>query len=479
METPFIDLHLHPAIKPLGKSFNRTPGLNNPNKNRSDSIWNYDPPTILDKMTNIALTLTKFRQSDFTSLAKGGAQVVVVSMCALEKGFVMTKLGTALPGDLLNDLVIGTGLKRINHVQRMTSYFSDLEMEYQFYRQLDGKQFKVDGRWHRYKLVSGFNEIDIQPEAPVRTIYVILTIEGGHAFDCGLGIIKKKANPVQVLANVDRVKQWENRLFFMGLTHHFENELVGHAKSLSGLVEKICDQTDGMNEGFTDLGWKVLRKLLDNTNGRRVLIDLKHMSVKAREEYYLFLNNEHPGENIPLLVSHGAVTGLISHINLTDGGFPNSGKFLTNDINFYDDEIVRIAQSGGLFGIQFDERRLGKKEEVKDSGNNLSRRKMLFKKSKLIWNQIQHIAEVLDHNNLPAWDTACIGTDNDGMINPVNGFWTSEDMPMLDSYLEKHAFNFITSPDALNLRPFNRLTADEIVERFMRENAWEFLRKNF
>jgi microsomal dipeptidase-like Zn-dependent dipeptidase len=479
METPFIDLHLHPAIKPMGKSFNENPGVNNLNKNKPDSIWNYDPPTLLDKIINIAATLTKFRQSDFTSLAKGGAQVVLVSMCALEKGFVMTKLGTAFPGDVLNDLVIGTGLKRINHVQRMTSYFPDLEMEYQFYRQLDGKKFKVDGNWHRYKLVSNFQEIDLQPNAPVRTIYVILTIEGGHAFDCGLGIINKKANPEQVLAHVDKVKQWENRLFFMGLTHHFHNELVGHAKSLSGMVAKICDQTEGMNEGFTDLGWKVLRKLLDNTNGRRVLIDLKHMSVKARNQYYEFLKNEHPNDNIPLLVSHGAVTGQKSHINLTDGGFLNAGKFQALDINFYDDEIVRIAQSGGIFGIQFDERRLGSEQEVKDSGKNLNRRKMLFKKSKLIWNQIQHIAEVLDRQNLPAWDVACIGTDNDGMVNPLNGFWTAEEMPMLDSYLEKHAFNFLSSPDSRNLKPFNKLTADEIVERFMRGNAWEFLKKNF
>jgi len=479
METPFIDLHLHPAIKPMGKSYNGTPGLNNPNKNRPDSIWYYDPPTLLDKITNIAATLTKFRQSDFTSLAKGGAQVVVISMCALEKGFVMTKLGTDLPGDFLNDLVIGTGLKRINHVQRMTSYFSDLEMEYRFYRQLDGKQFKVDGQWYRYKLVSGFQEIDLQPEAKVRTIFVILSIEGGHAFDCGLGIIGKKADPDHVLANVDRVKQWESRLFFMGLTHHFDNELVGHAQSLSGLVAKICDQTEGMNEGFTDLGWKVLRKLLDNTNGHRILIDLKHMSVKARNQYYEFLKNEHPDENIPLLVSHGAVTGQKTFNDLAEGGFLNSGKFQTLDINFYDDEIVRIARSGGVFGIQFDERRLGSQQEVKDSGGNLNRRKMLYKKSKLIWNQIQHIAEVLDRNDLPAWETACIGTDNDGMVNPLNGFWTSEEMPMLDSYLEKHAYNFINSRDARNLKLFNKLTADEIVERFMRANAWEFLKKNF
>ncbi|WP_321289690.1 hypothetical protein [uncultured Sunxiuqinia sp.] len=43
----------------------------------------------------------------------------------------------------------------------------------------------------------------------------------------------------------------------MGLTHHFNNDLVGHAKSLSGIVNKLCDQNDRVNEGFSDLGCQV------------------------------------------------------------------------------------------------------------------------------------------------------------------------------------------------------------------------------
>lgn len=65
------------------------------------------------------------------------------------------------------------------------------------------------------------------------------------------------------------------------------------------------------------------------------------------------------------------------------------------------------------------------------------------------------------------------------MVNPLNGFWTAEEFPLLDSYLEKHAYNFVTSPEAKKLKPHNQLTADEIVERFMHGNAWEFLQKHF
>jgi len=148
METRFIDLYIHPAMKPMGKSFNTKPGRNNPNKNRVDSIWHYDAATFLDKVLNITTTLTKFRQSDFTSLAKGGAEVVFVSLCGLEKGFVITKLGTGLPGDAVANLVTGLGKKRIDHVQKMTDYFTDLEMEYDFYKQLDGHKVKAEGIRH-------------------------------------------------------------------------------------------------------------------------------------------------------------------------------------------------------------------------------------------------------------------------------------------------------------------------------------------
>ena len=479
MESRFIDLHIHPAMKPLGKSFNSKPGKNHSNKNRSDSIWHADQPTFPDKLANILLTLTKFRQADFATLARGGAHVVCASLCGLEKGFLMTKVGTGLPGDLLNNLIVGIGKKRIDHIQKMDTYFPDLELEYNFYKQLNDTQFRIDGRKYKYKIISGFNEIEDEPEDGIKTIYIILTIEGSNVFNAGLKMMGKQVNPDEVLANVDKVKNWNDRLFFVGMTHHFNNEMVGHAPSLHGIVSKLCDQTEGMNAGFNDLGKKVLHKLLDDSNGRRVLIDLKHLSVKARQEYYQILQEDYEGQDIPLLVSHGAVNGLRSFDKRVEDDLFNKGKFQLDEINFFDEELIKIAETDGLFGIQFDERRLGSKMEIKKSGGSLNRRKMLFKKSKLVWNQLQHIAEVLNRNGQYAWGIQCIGSDYDGIVNSLNGFWTAEEMPLFESYLEKHAYNFTKSEQWEKMESFNRLEASDIVERFMYENAYTFLKKHF
>jgi microsomal dipeptidase-like Zn-dependent dipeptidase len=479
MENNFIDLHIHPAMKPLGKSFDRTPGVNSTRRNDPSSIWYYDPPTFKDKLINIAITLTKFRQSDFTSLAYGGAHVVFVALSGLEKGFVMNKLGTRLIGDLLNNLVIGIGRKRIDHIQSMKDYFTDLKLEYDFYKQLDGHKYKIDGEWFSYRIVNCFEEIDLPSEEGVNTIYVILTVEGTQVFNSGLMSMGITADETEVLDNLRQMKQWDKRIFFVGMAHHFYNEQCGHAPSLHGIARKICDQTDGVNTGFTDLGLKVLHELLDNTNNKRILIDLKHLSIKARQQYYSILENAYAGENIPLIVSHGAVTGLKSHGNQVIDIQGSSGKFQEEEINFYDDEILKIDESRGIFGLQLDERRIASKTLLKQSSFKTSRRKMLYVKSQLVWNQVQHIAEVLDKAGRFAWGIQAIGSDYDGMIDPLNGFWTAEDMPLLDSYLEKHAFNYLNSAESAHLNSFNRIKTSEIIQRFMHDNAFEFLSRNF
>ena len=481
METSFIDLHCHPAMKPLGKSFNqeKTRGKNGTKANDEYSIWNYDPPTLADKVTNIATSLTKFRQSDFTSLLKGGADIIFVSLKGLEKGFVMTKLGTGLVGDLVDNLIIGNGKKRIDYIQAMDEYFPDLELEYNFYKQLDGKIQKINGQECMYRIISSMDEIDEEPDPKLKVIYLILTIEGAHVFNSGLQMMGKTANEEEILKNLDKVKKWDKKLFFMGMAHHFYNEQCGHAESLGKLVGVACDQKEGINTGFTRIGMKVLKKLLDDSGNGRVLIDLKHMSVQARKEYYNLLDTEYTSEIIPLIVSHGTVNGLKSPDEMRIENQNTRGRFQEKDINFFDDEIIRIARSRGLFAIQLDERRLASKSELKKTKRKISRTKMLFHKSKLVWNQIQHIAEVLNNNGEYAWEIQSLGSDHDGMVNPLNGFWTSEDIGLLASYLEKHAFNYLNSNESAELKNYNKISAGDIVERFLHDNAYEFLQRHF
>lgn len=474
----YIDFHCHSAMKPFGKSFNYAViGKNNPNRSRSNSIWRYNPPSLLDKLINYVIHLTKFSQANFTSLAKGGVSVVCVSLYPIEKWFFVNKIKNEFIKDIASNFATGVGKKRVDAVQAMNDYYKDLEMEYDFYQQLDGLVKRFPEGKYRYKLVKNYNEIEAlraEDQNGINTICVVLSIEGMHVLNQR---IDKAPNEKEFMANLQKIKNWDTPPFFVAIAHHFWNHLCGHAESFTNLVKKKVDQSEGINTGFTTLGIKVVRALLSSANGKRILIDLKHMSVKAREDFYALIDSSVAYKNMPIVVSHGAVNGMKSVAEAKQSGSKVAKKFNPVDINFFDEEIIRIAKSKGIFGLQLDERRIASKKTIKNTKKSTRRSKIMHYRSELLWNQVQHILEILDNKGLFAWDCMVIGSDFDGIIDPLNAFWTSEELPYLADFLERHAYNYMRK--ASFKVPGNNIKADEIIERIMTLNGNNFLKTNF
>ncbi|MBT8294217.1 MAG: membrane dipeptidase, partial [Eudoraea sp.] len=241
---------------------------------------------------------------------------------------------------------------------------------------------------------------------------------------------------------------------------------------------KKTDQSEGLDTGFTPLGRKILTRLIDNSDGKRILPDVKHMSAKARREYYTLLDSGRPEfQDIPVVVSHGCCNGLKSSLNRIPGNSAVATKLNPVDINFFDDEIIRIAKSNGIIGLQLDERRIASKKTLKDTKHSLKRSKIMHYRSELLWNQVQHIIEILDNEDLFAWDCMALGTDFDGIIDPLNAFWTAEELPFLADFLERHVYNYMKDHNLSKNE--NILGADEIVDRIMSLNGKAFLKKHF
>jgi hypothetical protein len=95
--------------------------------------------------------------------------------------------------------------------------------------------------------------------------------------------------------------------------------------------------------------------------------------------------------------------------------------------------------------------------------------------SGLIWNNIEQIVKVTAVQNLNPWKCICIGSDFDGIINPVNGFWTIEYLPRLKKYLGKHLKSY------LNKYPEHAygLSNDEILEMIFSTNMSGFMLKHY
>ena len=486
MKKTYIDLHCHPTIKPFGQSFDDQL-KHSSNFRKKNSIWFKDRPGFFERLLNQITSLTKFTQSDYRTLQKGNCKIISVSLYPLEKGFFdipKFNLGTGEITDILLNFVLGVSDKRIDFVQSNINYFLDLENEYRFLLEQNNQAVKIKNKTYFYKIINGFDEIKADDPQHENTIYNIISIEGAHVFNCGYDPINAPATERadEVLEKVQQVKNWEYPPFFITLAHHFYNELCGHEKTFEGLVNTFIGENQklGLGEGITPLGYKVIKALLNQESGKRILIDLKHMSIKARREYYALMDSEaFKNQHIPLIVSHGAVTGTKDETILaSQNTLDTENKFLNKPINFYDFELIRLQKSGGIFGLQLDKRRIASEDLRKKTRKfRLRKDKIRFHWSALAWNQIQHIAEVLDQAGLPAWNLTVLGSDFDGIINPLTSFWNAETYPSLESNLIIHAKNYLKSSKLS--KELNQITAEEVVYKVMYGNAAAFLEKNF
>lgn len=471
MNIAVADLHCHPSMKPYGRSFpDRIPGTNPLIK---DCIYFYGDPPFVKKILNKILGITSFPQAGIQALEKGGVGLIFCSLYPFEKGFVRKG---ALPGDLVTDsvnLVAGIGKERIHYIQDShNGYFADLENEYVFLKALDGKVFTFGPKKIRYVLLIDFQHIAQSEDDEVRTVYIGLSFEGMHALynrfeDVGSDdpLVKQS-----LMDNLAKVKAWPHCPLFITFAHHFYNGLCGHAASLTDFsVKLITNQSVMLGTGLNALGKDMIRALLSKTNGKRILIDIKHMSIASRKEYFELLDQEYKNEHIPVIVSHGAICGDEHAYNL----------FLSSDINFSDREIVLIGQTKGLFGIQLDERRIASSHEIALFRKHLGSEAILLHAALFVWRQIRYIAVLLDINRLPAWDIQCLGSDNDGIVNPIDGIWTSADFGLLKDRLLIHANAFVANPDYNMSMPDNLISGAEIVEKFMSRNMLSFMEKNF
>ncbi|MBN1952521.1 MAG: membrane dipeptidase [Bacteroidales bacterium] len=464
----FIDIHCHPSLKPYGHSYSGNKNSKKVRKKRS--IWHRKQPGTFTEKLNEYTTLTHFTQSDFQTLCEGNARVIFASLSPLEKGFFVSKLGKGPVTDIAAQMALGIGLRKINFVQKNTDYFSELENEMAFLMQLHAKPIKIDGVLKEYRLVKSYTEIVANLSESENIISVVPAIEGAHSF---MEDNSHDPDPAMVLDTIDKMLDWEYKPLFISLTHHFYNYLCGHAYSLPKVLLNLLDQEDHVNTDFTELGNEVVRKLLANG----ILIDIKHMSRKSRRTYYAILEEEAYRE-IPVIVSHGSVNGHTTvYTDIVHEA--DNGLFYGSDINFYDDELVKVSKSKGLFGLQLDERRIASEKELDKISHRLPDEVRHERYAMLLWNQMLHIARTLDHVNENAWDCMCIGSDYDGIVNPMDGFWTVAEYELLFEYVLQHARNYlVTHPNSFD-KPSNNLEAEEIIEKVTSGNVMQFLARHY
>ena len=510
----FTDLHVHSSLRPFRYR---------PLRNIFDSIPYDEDPNYLKQLPFLLKVflggmLREYgvpSQANLQQCLESKTRVIAISLYPPERNlFDLRKFISVVLGK--NDATFGAAFTQfqkeviqdyINLVENNDpiDYCGELDREYRYLVQestdSSGLTIATDFQHLKETLDAGSDEL-----------IAVLTIEGLHSlakYDRYTDLTdlrefpNKRNSPdyQKYLTNFTQgitiLKNWhqgKHTPFFVTFAHHFWNLLCGHARSFAGVIRKMAiDQECGRNMDITALGIEVMDLLLSRENGRQILIDVKHMSAKARRTFYHLrqVNYVEKNNSFPIICSHAAISGvptLAQAINQRDHESDNTATYFNVwSINLCDEDILQIFNSGGLIGIVLHEDRMPggiPKHRIQGFKKAQDHDRLRDEYLKLIMSNILHIIRVC--NDVQAWNMICLGSDFDGAINPM------ETYPNVQSYvrLGREMRQFLHQPlenrditppllsDDVKRLQFN-LTPEEIVVKIMQTNMMGFLEAYF
>jgi microsomal dipeptidase-like Zn-dependent dipeptidase len=490
---PYVDVHLHSALKPFNSRH-----VNDYN------IWEQIDHNCKGKMANLFVNGSKevprTSQCHFEGLLEGNVKLGYLSLTPLEKGMMDARLlNEKKKGIATMSCVSGVENDSITEKEQVLNYYEDLVQNIEFVQEGENVPYYKGGKAYTYEVARDGQHLRELMADPSK-IAVVINIEGGHSLGHSLeneDVSHTLSYEQFYMANLDRIKgikplrdcapdMMEYPVLSMNLNHFFWNGLSGHARTFSGLQTFVFGGTKGVGEPLTPLGEKVIKRMLDRSEGRRILVDVKHMSLEARKWYYNYLEElRAEGDTVGIISSHSTVAGISMHdeaYQAKDKKGKNKNSYLNLwNISLCDEDVRQIHLSKGIVGIMLDKYRLvgeeGKKL-LKDAIPGSAQSRKLY--AKILWANIFECIEAI--NDKSAWDIIAIGSDFDGMIVPFESYPRSNEMPELAQDL----FEFLENPDDIfdlfTKEEVEKLmfgySPEEILKKVMYENGYEFAIRN-
>src|SRR5215831_7242952 len=352
---PFFDFHLHPTLKCL---FSDPPSKFSP----WEKLDTRKIPFLLKWCTEFPYILQS--QACLSQLAYNQCNLVCIALYAPERAMIY------------NDLILGEADGSLKPYLNKQKIQRMINSNLQPYRDIiaddlktitDAQQFGVSDR----KVVFLSKPEDYHPE-DVKTVYAVCSVEGCHTFTSAL----RTFNIAEIIRNLDDLRS-KLPLISVNLTHLEQSAICNHAFGMLFINDEAFKPTGRM---ISPDGITILKHCYQNN----ILIDIKHMSLGARQHLYAARNAPDIAPiNQPIVCTHAGFTG-ISYADIPDYilDYRRSGKgytrikngkpskygsdtrpsFNASSINLYDDDIMQILQSGGIIGVSLDKRILGYQE---------------------------------------------------------------------------------------------------------------------
>ncbi len=439
----------------------------------------------------------RYSQSSLESMVEGSVKLSCLSLSPMPKQLFNGKL-------LNNDnrrssvaCVYGVEASEVILRDKNRDYFGELRDQLKFLMLNEGKKHEMYGTNYSYVIPNSKVDFD---EAMLKNDKIVLTlsIEGAHALGHSIyideGLNESTEYRDMVFKNIDRLKGnaplfdqstevFNKTIIYLSPSRAFENGFCGNAPYF------LLEQADGisadpsLNKGMSEIGKDAIKKLLAKENGKRILIDMSHMSFESRRWFMKYLDNlEILGDFVPAVATHVGVCGISQNdprFILPDDSKKNKGSFMSLwTQNLTNEEVQKIVATKGILGISLDEQVLGGDayfEEVnKYMAGTKQRREVQLK---LV---LSHVFMAVKAGGKETWKYLAIGSDFDNMLRPLDTYNSAEKFPELASDIESFLndpndlFNLVKSSDVKQL--MYGYSAKDIVDMLMSKNAARFLR---
>ena len=463
MELKFADIHLHVGSKFI---------LDIDKKNRRKSLWSSKP--YKNKHHNNRSKPTNYDQSTLQNLTRGKYSLALSALYPLEKVLGDSKLSRTVAA-----LTTGLSPKHLRNIMsHFNCYFDLTTHEYTLKKNLPKKKNKLE-----FILVQ--NKADLSSGKTK----ILLTIEGGHSLQ-GKNCPSTPQGKKQLLKNLTTIKDWEHPVFFLTLAHFQYNHLCGQswAVPIPGIARGLTTfdrlEVNDKTKSIQNLGKEVIKQCLvpSGKYNRKILIDVKHMHIVSRYEYYKLLEQPDGSYKSPIIASHIAPSGLTNKdsaekVNPKNNIHRKYDRFNPWPINLCDEELKIIANSNGIVGLSLDQRILGagnksfSKALKKQAKEKSTRSKQRLFYNLLFLENLFHLAKTMG-----SWNHICIGTDFDGMIDPIDTCPTAEHMHSFTDMLLKH---IESNPADHNQFLFGEPNFTAILTKVFETNLNNFVQRNF
>ena len=463
---PFFDFHIHPVLKSQFSEKTATTEKFSP----WDKVRRQDIPFIIRWCSEFQYILES--QANLSQLVVNDCNLICAVLYIAEIGMI--------DNTLIRDAAKGK-LKRYLQEPRIDSIIAgnpyQLLMNDDLKTLLDAEQFGVNDR--KVKMIKKKADYN---EADSNTIHVAFTLEGLHSLCSGLRNFSKAT----ILANLDDLRS-KLSLISVNPTHIEQSPLCNHAFAMPYFDGEIFKPTG--NKISSD-GVDIIRHCYQNNilidlkhmslAARLYLYELRQFNAFGNNPPLVCTHAGFTGISKDKI--HDYIT---DYDNRPDkysrifygkprmyGGNVAPPCFNPCSINLYDEDILAIMNSGGMIGLSLDKRILGYQNYERNSPDNfpvedeyVSRKEeklflptgpnaevgnAIANDKCITWEEVkdggvvqpnagfQHLCHFMAHvlhlivvtgpNAAQALKQVCIGSDFDGLINPIWCCETTDDI---------------------------------------------------